>query len=223
MILCLIITAAVIALDQLTKYLVVQNIPLGESSGGIPGIFRLTYVENKGAAFSMLADRRWVFMAVSCIAIVAIAVYLIVKKPKSVLLRSGLAMVLGGGIGNMIDRVARGSVIDFVDLRFMNFYIFNVADIFVTVGCVVLLAWLIFVDTPAQKKANAAGSGAVDAARASHTEKTTACRDTGNTGSDGAAVPQEKSADTEASDTEDVQTAHGEETADAGEKEKTDE
>lgn len=156
MILCVVIAAAAVFLDQITKFLVVQNISEGASVEGIRGVFRLTYIENKGAAFGILSEHRWVFMILSVIAIAAILFYLWREKPESILARLALGMILGGGIGNMIDRVLRGAVIDFVDVELIRFpYIFNVADAFVCVGCVLLILYLILSEVQSKKKKQA--------------------------------------------------------------------
>ena len=139
MILSLCLCIAVVALDQLTKYLVVQNIAMGETVKCIDGLFHLTYVQNKGAAFGMLANHRWVFMAVSAVAIAAILVYLWRAKPKSLWLKSALGMIMGGGVGNMIDRTVNGYVVDFFEVEFVDFAVFNVADAFITVACGILI------------------------------------------------------------------------------------
>ena len=143
MVLCIVLAVFAVVLDQITKLLVVQRIAENASAEGIRGVFRLTYVKNSGAAFGMFANHRWVFLIFSVVAIVAILLYVWKTKPKSLWVRLGLGMILGGGIGNMIDRVRFGYVVDFIDLSFMRFAIFNVADSFVTVGCVLLFVWLI--------------------------------------------------------------------------------
>ena len=143
MVLCIVLAVLAVVLDQITKLLVVQNIAEFASAEGIPFLFRLTYVKNTGAAFGMLADHRWVFLIFSAVAIVAILLYVWKTKPRSPWVRLALGMILGGGIGNMIDRIRLGYVVDFIDVTFMRFAIFNVADSFVTVGCVVLFVYLI--------------------------------------------------------------------------------
>lgn len=130
-------------LDQLSKYLVVQNMELYDSVEIIPGILNFTYIENKGAAFGMLADHRWVFLIVSTVAIAAFVFYIVKYRPKNLLLRVALSFVVGGGIGNMIDRCLRGSVVDFIDVKFIDFYVFNIADSFVCVGCGLMILYLI--------------------------------------------------------------------------------
>lgn len=161
MLLCIAIIIATVALDQLTKYIVLQNIPMYADVPAIPGVFHFTYIENKGAAFGMLADHRWVFLVVSTVAIIAFLVYLLKWKPKDVLLRVSLSMIVGGGIGNMIDRVLRASVVDFIEVDFMNFAVFNVADIFVCVGCGLMVLYVIISEIK-DAKIKKAKEGAAD-------------------------------------------------------------
>lgn len=135
-----------VVLDQVSKYLVVANMELGQSVDIIPGVFRFTYIHNEGAAFGSMADARWIFMILSSVAIIAILVYIFWKKPESKLLLSALILVAGGGIGNMIDRIWLGYVIDFID--FCAFpklwmWIFNVADACVCIGAGMLVLWMI--------------------------------------------------------------------------------
>lgn len=142
MVLCVLgITAA----DQLTKFLVVQNIPLYDHIPAIPGLFRLTYVQNTGAAFSMLQDQQWLFLLIFLVLTVAI-VYDFVKKsmPFTKLERWLIVLIYAGGLGNMIDRVRLGYVIDMIELEFMNFPVFNVADCFITCSCILLMVHLAF-------------------------------------------------------------------------------
>lgn len=153
-----------VILDQVTKYIVVDNMFLGESVDVIPGVLRFTYIQNDGAAFGSLDDARWVFMILSTVAIVAILGYMFWKKPQNKLLLSALILITGGGIGNMIDRVRLGYVIDFID--FCAFpkiwmWVFNVADTFVCVGAGLLALWMIL-DTVREfkeQKAKSLGNG----------------------------------------------------------------
>lgn len=146
------IAAAAVFLDQLTKYLVVLYLKPVGTVPIIENALHLTYVENRGAAFGMLADNRWVFLIVSSIAIVGLSAWLIWKKPQSRLLCVSLAFIIGGGIGNMIDRVALGYVVDMIDFRIINFAVFNVADSFVCVGAGMLMLYLVL-STRAELKA----------------------------------------------------------------------
>ncbi len=151
-----VIWGAVIALciiaDQVTKLLVVQNIALDHGSVTvIPNVLEFIYTQNTGAAFGSMKGEggRWIFMTFSVVAIVGVLVYLFWKKPKSVLLCASLALIVGGGIGNMIDRIFLKYVVDFINfIAFPKiwYFPFNVADSFVVVGSFMLIAWMI-VDT----------------------------------------------------------------------------
>ena len=145
-IISVVLMVAAVGLDQLSKYLVVANMGLHESVDIIPGVLRFTYIQNDGAAFGSMDEHRWVFMVLSSVAIIGILVYLFWKKPQDKLLLSSLILITGGGIGNMIDRVALGYVIDFID--FCAFpkiwmWVFNIADSCVCIGAGLLALWLI--------------------------------------------------------------------------------
>ena len=129
-----------VLLDQLTKYLAVVHLkPIG-SVPLIDGVFHFTYTTNRGAAFSLFAaeDQRWIFLTVSSIAIIVMTVYLLRVKKQPLLWTAAIGAILGGGIGNMIDRISTGEVVDFLDFCLINFPIFNVADCFVCVGAALL-------------------------------------------------------------------------------------
>ncbi|MBR2964975.1 MAG: signal peptidase II [Clostridia bacterium] len=131
----LLIIAVGIYLDQLSKSLVVELLKPIRDLPLIEGVFHFTYSENRGAAFGILSNNRWVFMLFSSVMIVALSVYLFYPKRQSTqLFAIGTALVISGGIGNMIDRVALGYVVDFLNFELINFAIFNVADSFVCVG-----------------------------------------------------------------------------------------
>ena len=132
-----------ILLDQLSKWLVVTNMTLHQSIPILEDVLHLTYVHNKGAAFGMLADRRWIFLVISTITIVAVGLYLFLGFCDNLLNGFSLALIVSGGIGNMIDRTVLGYVVDFVDVTLINFAIFNVADAFVCVGAALLCISLI--------------------------------------------------------------------------------
>ena len=142
----IVLMLACVGLDQLSKYLVVANMELHESVDIIPGVLRFTYIQNDGAAFGSMDDKRWIFMVLSTVAIIGILVYLFWKKPQNKLLLSSLILITGGGIGNMIDRIALGYVIDFID--FCAFpkiwmWVFNIADSCVCIGAGLLALWMI--------------------------------------------------------------------------------
>ena len=150
-------------LDQLTKWLAVTLLQGNPSVPIIPEVFQLTYLENPGAAFGMLQNNRWVFLIVSTVGILAVLLYLLIKRPTSKLLCLSLSFIVGGGIGNMIDRVLLGYVVDFFDFCLINFAIFNVADSFVCVGAGILALWVIL-DTIAEEKRLKAEKAAKEAA-----------------------------------------------------------
>lgn len=149
----LLMIALAVVLDQWTKALVVTHLqPLG-TYPLIENILHFTYVENRGAAFGMLANHRWVFMVLSTVSIGLLLFWLLKERPKSKWIQVAGAMIVGGGIGNMIDRVALGYVVDFIDVRAIDFYVFNVADSFVCVGCGMILCWALYMELVAKKPA----------------------------------------------------------------------
>lgn len=139
----LIVAAIFVVLDQLSKWLVVTYLKPQGSVTLIPNFLKLTYLENRGAAFGSLTDARWVFMIFSVIAIVGVTAYLLCFAENKRTLRWALALVIGGGIGNMIDRVALGYVVDFIDFCGIWSYIFNVADSCVCIGMGLLVLYVI--------------------------------------------------------------------------------
>jgi signal peptidase II len=163
MILLIAIILGSVFLDQLTKWLAVIYLQGNPSVPIIPEVFQLTYLENPGAAFGMLQNNRWVFLIVSTVGILAVFLYLLMKRPTSKLLCLSLSFIVGGGIGNMIDRVLLGYVVDFFDFCLINFAIFNVADSFVCVGAGLLSLWVIL-DTIAEEKRLKAEKAAKEAA-----------------------------------------------------------
>lgn len=138
-----IIILAGIVIDQLTKLLCVRFLRPVSTVPIIKDVLHLTYVENRGAAFGMLSDSRWVFMLVSTVAIIGMLLFLYLGFAQNGLYEISLAMVISGGIGNMIDRIALGYVVDMIDFRLIDFAVFNGADSFVCVGAGLLILALI--------------------------------------------------------------------------------
>ena len=132
-----------IILDQAVKGYVVKEIPLGGMRRFIPKVVSLTYLKNSGAAFSMLENQQWFFTIITLIAMGAAFVYLYRHINGSIWLLLGLTLIISGGIGNFIDRLCQGFVVDMFHLDFMNFAIFNVADIYLTIGVGLLLIYLL--------------------------------------------------------------------------------
>lgn len=135
----------IVGLDQWTKYLVLEHIPLYGSVDAIPGLFHLTYAQNTGGAWSMFDNAPWLFPVVFAV-LTALLFFEYFKKPLPFTKpeRWFIAAVYGGGLGNMVDRLRLGFVVDMIDLDFMNFPVFNVADCFITCGCILLMIHLIF-------------------------------------------------------------------------------
>lgn len=136
---------AVVALDQFTKYLTVSNILLGHDVPALEGLFHFTYVHNYGAAFSSFSGARWFFVVLFAAFLgLVIWEFATKKMPFTKLERWCIVSILAGGLGNVIDRVRLGYVIDMIEVDFMEFAIFNVADCFITCGCILLMVSLVF-------------------------------------------------------------------------------
>ena len=150
------VAAAVTAADQMTKFYAAAYLSKVDTFPLIKNVLHFTFVKNEGAAFGILSDKRWVFMILSCVALAAIAVYAVINRRGSLLSGVALAMIFGGGVGNMIDRIANGYVVDFIDFRLINFYVFNVADSCVCIGCGLLILSFILVNNEKRRvtKAN---------------------------------------------------------------------
>ena len=136
----------IVVIDQITKYLTVLYIPAIGVQTFIPGLLQITYVQNTGAAFSSFEGQQWLFALIFLIFTVLI-VYEYKKKPMgfTTFERWCIAAIYGGGLGNMIDRVRLGYVVDMIETTFMEFPVFNVADCFITCGCVLLMVSLLLV------------------------------------------------------------------------------
>ena len=137
--------AGIVATDQVTKFLTVANIPLYQDVPFLPGVLNLTYVQNTGAAFSSFEGMQWLF-AVIFLIFTGLILWEYFKKPQPFtrLERWCIAAIYGGGLGNMIDRLRYGYVVDMIKTEFMEFPVFNVADCFITCGCIMLLVHLVF-------------------------------------------------------------------------------
>ena len=138
-------TAGIVSADQLSKLWVVANIPLHTQVPALPGLFHLTYTQNTGAAFSSFAGMQWLFALVFLLFTVAIIWEFSKKRmPFTTFVRWCIISVFAGGLGNMIDRLRLGYVVDMIATDFINFPIFNVADCFITCGCIALMVSLVF-------------------------------------------------------------------------------
>ena len=139
--------AVAVVLDQWTKYLVVELIPLYTQVDVIPGLFHLTYVRNTGAAFSMFEGMQWLF-ALIFLAFTGMIIWDFLKKslPFTAFERWCIVAIYAGGLGNMIDRIRLGYVVDRIEVEFIRFPVFNVADCFITCGCAALIFSLVLLN-----------------------------------------------------------------------------
>lgn len=159
------IAIAVILLDQISKHFVCANLKPVGSIPIIDGILNFTYVENKGAAFGILSDNRAVFMVISVLVIIVLSIVIVKFQGQSKLFDVCLGLIVGGGVGNMVDRAFLGYVVDFIDFCAFDFWkwVFNVADSAVVVGCILAIIFVMF-----DKKAATIGQTAQE----TQTEKT---------------------------------------------------
>ena len=141
-----IITAAIIAADQLVKAWAKTSLMDVGTIPVIKDIFHLTYAENRGAAFSMLEGQRWFFIVLTSVMLVVIAVAFFKEFFKGIWGKTTLVFIFAGAVGNFIDRVWLGFVVDMFDFRLIDFPIFNVADIFLTVGAIMGIIYILFID-----------------------------------------------------------------------------
>ena len=135
----------IVLADQWTKWIVVENIPLFGRVEFWPGILSWTYTKNTGAAWSMLEGQRWLFILIFAVLTVLLLLeYFKFRMPFTGFERWLIAAIYAGGLGNIIDRVRLGYVVDMIHTDFINFPVFNVADCFITCGCIGLMIHLIF-------------------------------------------------------------------------------
>lgn len=141
----ILLAVILIAADQITKYFTLTALkPLG-SIEILKGILNFTYVENRGAAFGIFQNARWMFITVTLITIIAIIGYIIKSGTKDKTLLLSLSLILSGGIGNMIDRIFRGFVVDMIEVTFIDYPVFNLADCCVVIGAIILAIYILFI------------------------------------------------------------------------------
>lgn len=146
MLLYIIAVLLMIALDQAVKLWALTSLQAQHTIPLIENVFHLTYVENRGAAFSLFAqfDSRWIFVALACVITVVILIALQKNYMQTVLGRWSLVLIAAGALGNAIDRVAHGFVVDLFDFRLIHFPVFNVADIFICIGGALFVIYFMF-------------------------------------------------------------------------------
>lgn len=142
----------IVVLDQVTKYLTVCHISLGQTIPFWDGVFHFTYLQNTGMAFSLLEGGRWFFLVMT---LVVFALFAVALKQNWITHPTGLwalAAIFGGAVGNLIDRVRLGYVVDMIEVEFISFPVFNVADCFVVCGAILLIIYAFFFDKPHSKE-----------------------------------------------------------------------
>lgn len=144
------ISVALAVIDQVIKFFVNANLKEVGSVSVIDNLLSFTYVENNGVAFGSFAGNRWIFVVLTTALIAAILIYMFKKKPQSKLFYASVALIVGGGIGNFIDRVLYGYVIDYISLSFFP-PVCNFADYCITVGTVLLMIYVLFFTSTGKK------------------------------------------------------------------------
>ena len=139
----LIVGAVLVIIDQIIKYFISAYLQPVGSVSVIDNLFSLTYVENKGVAFGMFSDMRWIFVALTSVLLAIIIFYMFKKRPKGKFFYICAALIIGGGLGNLIDRIFYGYVIDYLSLSFFP-PVCNFADYCITAGTIMLVIYLLF-------------------------------------------------------------------------------
>ena len=151
MVIYIIAALIIIAADQLSKIYIASNFSLGQQKMLIDGVLSFTYVKNEGAAFGMLQGARVFFLIITAVVLVGVTVYLIKCRPESRLEKTAITFIVGGAVGNCIDRALLGYVRDFIATEFMDFPVFNIADCFVCIGAALYILY-VFLQEKSQKE-----------------------------------------------------------------------
>ena len=144
MIRCILAICGLIAADQAVKWYTVSHLTLGETAPLLPGLVELLRVHNYGAAWSSFSGMRWLLIVVTAAVMAVLAVLLLRRMVRHPLGVTALVLILSGGVGNLIDRIRLGYVVDMIETQFISFPVFNVADCFITCGCLALFVSLGF-------------------------------------------------------------------------------
>ncbi len=143
-----ILSVFIIAIDQLTKYLAIINLKGKRPNIIIPDFFKLIYVENYGAAFGILKDKKIFFIVITLFVVLVISFFLFkYYEQLNIYMKIGTALLLGGALGNLIDRIRLGYVVDFISLRLLNAYeypVFNIADMSIVAGTMIIIILILF-------------------------------------------------------------------------------
>lgn len=141
-----------VVLDQASKVWAVQVLQPAGTLPFLPGVMQLTFALNDGAAFSLLAGRQGLLIVVTSVALAGMLAFVLLGGASNGWVRWGLVLIIGGGASNLLDRLLNRVVVDYFDVTFMNYAIFNLADCFVTVGCVLLFIGILFGERMARRK-----------------------------------------------------------------------
>ncbi len=149
-----VMAAIALIVDQIIKWSVATYMDIGQRIPMIPGFIQLTSIRNRGAAFGILQNQRLFFIVITAIVLVGIVVYLRKTYREQKLLSSALALILAGALGNFVDRARNGEVVDMLEFTFINYPVFNVADVFIVTGVI-----MVMIDTIRQSVKEKAGTG----------------------------------------------------------------
>ena len=146
----ILLALVIVLIDRVTKMYVIGNCALGEKFGKLPFVADFVYVQNTGAAFSMLENNTILLSVISVVFIIAIIIYKIIRKPEHFMENLAVTLFFAGGLGNAIDRIHYKFVVDFIDIKWFNFPVFNIADMAVVLGAVAAIVYVIFFDKGAE-------------------------------------------------------------------------
>lgn len=156
LIIYVVVIIAAVGVDQLIKAWASANLIGGPSVMVIPGLLQLTYTENYGAAFSIFWGKRWPLILITGVMLGGLFIYLMSGKCRDKYIRLGLLMIVAGGLGNLVDRIRLGYVVDYLDISpLFNYPIFNFADCMVCIGAVGLALYVLFIEGRQQKRGTA--------------------------------------------------------------------
>lgn len=141
-----------VGVDQWFKLLAIEHLSGIVTYPLIDGVLHLTYLENRGAAFGMMNGKISLLAIITIFVIGILVALILLKRVKSKFLIWSLSLIIGGGIGNLIDRLARGFVVDYIDVRLINFAVFNFADCCVVIGTILVMFYILFLDKSTTKQ-----------------------------------------------------------------------
>lgn len=147
----ILLAVLIIVADRATKQWIMAGCSVGELFGGIPLVADFVYVKNTGAAFSVLSDNTVLLSVISVVFLIALVIYKIVKKPEGFLHNLALVLFFSGALGNAVDRIAYKFVVDFIDIKWFDFPVFNIADIAIVLGAVSAILFVLFFDKSEEK------------------------------------------------------------------------